>query len=155
MDPLRLAWYDGDRERIRHLFDLADDSEMQVASYIDEGRVLVAWDGEKPVGHLQLIPMGDGEVELKSLAVVPDSQRAGLGRQLIDAAVESATSDGYRRMLVSTGGADTGNLRFYQRCGFRLLSIERDAFTPATGYPDAMYIDGIELRDRVWLDRPL
>ena len=155
MDALRLAWYDGDRERIRHLFDLADDSEMQVASYIDEGRVLVAWDGEKPVGHLQLIPMSDGEVELKSLAVVPDSQRAGLGRQLIDAAVEWATSDGYRRMLVSTGGADTGNLRFYQRCGFRLLSIERDAFTPETGYPDAMYIDGIELRDRVWLDRPL
>ena len=29
--------------------------------------------------------------------------------------------------------ADTGNLDFYQRCGYRLLSIERDYFTPARG----------------------
>jgi hypothetical protein len=49
--------------------------------------------------------------------------------------------------------ADIGNLRFYQRQGFRMRSVERDAFTPATGYPPGLLIDGIELRDRVWLDR--
>jgi len=37
--------------------------------------------------------------------------------------------------------------------GFRMRSVERDAFTPATGYPAGLLIDGIELRDRVWLDR--
>ena len=31
-------------------------------------------------------------------------------------------------------------------------SIERDAFTPANGYPPGIEVDGIELRDRVWLD---
>jgi hypothetical protein len=36
-----------------------------------------------------------------------------------------------------------------------MRSIERDAFTPATGYPHEIRIDGIELRDRVWLDLPL
>ena len=46
-----------------------------------------------------------------------------------------------------------GNLRFCQRQGFRMRSVERDAFTPATGYPAGLLIDGIELRDRVWLDR--
>jgi RimJ/RimL family protein N-acetyltransferase len=51
--------------------------------------------------------------------------------------------------------ADVGILRFYQRLGFRLLWIERDAFTPATGYPDAIVIDGIPLRDRVWLSQNL
>jgi len=34
-------------------------------------------------------------------------------------------------------------------------SVERDAFTRATGYEPGLLIDGIELRDRVWLDRPL
>jgi hypothetical protein len=34
-----------------------------------------------------------------------------------------------------------------------MRSVERDAFTPATGYPAGLLIDGIELRDRVWLDR--
>ena len=56
-------------------------------------------------------------------------------------------------LIVATTVADIGNLRFYQRQGFRMRSIERDAFTPATGYPPGLLIDGIELRDRVWLDR--
>jgi hypothetical protein len=58
-------------------------------------------------------------------------------------------------MLVATATADVGNLRFYQRVGFRLLSVERDAFTPQTGYPQPIVIDGIALRDRVWLAREL
>jgi hypothetical protein len=58
-------------------------------------------------------------------------------------------------LVVATAAADIGNLRFYQRLGFRLRSIERDAFTPAIGYPPGLEIDGIELRDRVWLDLSL
>ena len=58
-------------------------------------------------------------------------------------------------LVVATAAADTGNLRFYQRCGFRFTSIERDAFTRATGYPDPIVIDGIPLLDRVWLSRDL
>jgi hypothetical protein len=54
-----------------------------------------------------------------------------------------------------TAAADLGNLRFYQRQGFRMRSVERDAFTPDTGYPPGIQVDGIELRDRVWFDRPL
>jgi hypothetical protein len=32
-----------------------------------------------------------------------------------------------------------------------MLRIERDAFTMAEGYPHGLTIDGIPLRDRVWL----
>ena len=42
-------------------------------------------------------------------------------------------------------------LRFYQRMGFRMHSIEPDALTAATGYAPETSVDGIELRDRVWL----
>ncbi len=82
-------------------------------------------------------------------------QGTGIGRALIDAAIERCVADGWPRLLVSTAAADTGNLRFYQRVGFRMLSVERDAFTPATGYPEPIVIDGIPLRDRVWLSRDL
>ena len=58
-------------------------------------------------------------------------------------------------MVVATAAADIGNLRFYQRCGFRFEAVERDAFIPATGYPDPLEIEGIPLRDRVWLSREL
>jgi hypothetical protein len=36
-----------------------------------------------------------------------------------------------------------------------MRALERDALTPGTGYPPGLRIDGIDLRDRVWLDRPL
>jgi hypothetical protein len=39
-----------------------------------------------------------------------------------------------------------------QRQGFRMRFVERDAFTVASGYAPRTMIDGIELRDRVWLD---
>ena len=58
-------------------------------------------------------------------------------------------------MVVATAAADIGNLRFYQRQGFRMRSVEPDAFTADTGYPDGIVIDGIPLRDRVWLARAL
>ena len=56
---------------------------------------------------------------------------------------------------VATGTADVGNLRFYQRLGFRMLSIERDVFTPEWGYPEGLEVDGIPLLDRVWFDQEL
>jgi len=51
--------------------------------------------------------------------------------------------------------ADIGNLRFYQRCGFRMERVVQDAFVPATGYPDPIEIDGIPLRDQVWFGMDL
>lgn len=33
-----------------------------------------------------------------------------------------------------------------------MCGIERDAFTPAAGYPPGTEIDGMPLRDRVWLE---
>jgi predicted N-acetyltransferase YhbS len=157
---VEVAWSDAPRSDLRWLFELAEDSEQQLNSYVDLGRVLVAREGSTVVGHLQLIPAGgagDGAdaLEIKSMAVVEDRQGRGIGRSLVAAAVRHARSEGAATLVVSTASADVGNLRFYQRVGFRFLSVERDAFTPATGYPDQIIIDGIELRDRVWLSMVL
>jgi hypothetical protein len=70
-------------------------------------------------------------------------------------ALELTAGGSGTEVLVATAAADTGNLRFYQRLGFRMRSVERDAFTPAAGYPPGLCVDGIELRDRVWLDQPV
>ena len=85
------------------------------------------------------------------MAVDPALQGRGIGRSLVEAAFASGRERGYDTMLVATAAADIGNLRFYQRLGFRMSRVERDAFTPAQGYPPSVEIDGIELRDRVWL----
>jgi predicted N-acetyltransferase YhbS len=113
------------------------------------------------VGHLQLVEpgsVGQRELdsrELKNMAVAEAYQGRGIGRSLVNAALGLLASEGCRTLVVATAAADIGNLRFYQRLGFRMRSIERDAFTAATGYPPGVHIDGIALRDRVWLDRPV
>jgi ribosomal protein S18 acetylase RimI-like enzyme len=118
--------------------------------------VLVALADQDPVGHLQLVPSEEGVVEIKNMAVRPQWQGRGVGARLVAAAVEMVTAEpSGTTMVVATAAADVGNLRFYQRQGFRMRSIERDAFTPATGYPWGLLIDGVQLRDRVWLDRRL
>ena len=144
---MRIELHTGDREALRPLFELAEDSRAELDPYIGAGEVLVAVEGGERVGHLQLV----GE-EIKNMAVVEAQRGRGVGRALVAAAIQRARDERIDLLRVATGAADTGNLRFYQRLGFRMRSIERDAFTPATGYPPGLEVDGIELRDRVWLD---
>jgi ribosomal protein S18 acetylase RimI-like enzyme len=143
----------GPRADLRSLFELAEDSSAQLDAYIDAGRVLVAVDGDEIVGHLQITETRRPvEAEVKNMAVDPSHQRRGIGRALMAAAIALARDQGRCTLVVATAAADTGNLRFYQRLGFRMRAIERDAFTAATGYEPGLRVDGIELRDRVWLD---
>jgi GNAT superfamily N-acetyltransferase len=146
---MRIRLYDGDRETLRPLFREADDSDRAIDGYIAKGDLLVVEEDGDVVGLLLLV----GE-EIKSLAVVEARRGAGIGRALVEHAVRRARKAGAKRLLVSTAAADTGNLRFYQRAGFRMLRVDRDVFTPQNGYA-GIVIDGIPLRDQVWLDREL
>lgn len=151
---IRVFEYSGPRSELRRLFALAEDSEQALDGYIESGRVLIAQEGEEIVGHLQLTDAAErAEVEIKNMAVDPAYQGRGIGRALIESAIGLAREEGRSKLIVATAAADVGNLRFYQRLGFRFRSVERDAFTPATGYEPGMLIGGIALRDRVWLDR--
>src|SRR4051812_30021899 len=153
--PTTIDWFDGPREGLAGLFAAADDSPAAVKTYGDLGRVLVARDGEAVVGHLQLVA-GDcpGEVEVKSLAVREDRQGAGVGRMLVQHAAAISREEHQSTLLVATASADTRVLRFYQLLGFRLLRVERDVFTREASYPE-IDIDGIPLRDQVWLSLAL
>ena len=150
---VEVEWYAGDRELLRPLFELAEDSPAQLETYLRQGRVLVARAGSAVVGHLQVVDDGhDGHVQLKNMAVRADHRRRGLGGHLVRTAFRVLAAEGATIVRVATAAADTANLHFYQRQGFRMRSIERDVFTVAGGYPSGHQIDGIALRDRVWLD---
>jgi predicted N-acetyltransferase YhbS len=152
--PVLVEKYSGDRRAIRALFEEAEDSPRQLDSYLDAGDVLVARRGADVVGHLQVVPTTSADtVEVKNMAVDRRSRGSGIGRSLIETALHLSAEAGARTVLVATATADVGNLRFYQRCGFRFTSVERDAFTAAAGYPGGTEIDDIPLRDRVWLSR--
>jgi GNAT superfamily N-acetyltransferase len=149
---LALAHHQGDRAELRPLLRIADDSEAEIDRYIDRGVMFVVREADELVGHLLLTETDEtGVLELKSIALLPRLQGMGGGRQLVDAAIEYCKASGAQRLLVATAAAGVGQLRFYQRVGFRMLRIERDAFGPQSGYADDILVDGVPLRDRVWL----
>ena len=153
---VRVEPYSGAREDLRPLFELAEDSAAQLDSYLGSGRVLVARSGDAVVGHLQLVETDrSGEIELKNMAVREDLQGRGIGGRLVRAAIELVAGEAVRRcswlplpLTSATSGSTNGRA---SGCG-------RSNGTPSpqeTGYPAGIVIDGIALRDRVWLDYPL
>jgi lactoylglutathione lyase len=152
-ETVRIEHHTGSRDDLRPLFEEAEDSARELDAYLGAGEVLVAATGDRVVGHLQLVdaPAVDAN-EIKNMAVEPAQRGRGIGRMLIQAAIDRTRERGRSTLVVATAAADVGNLRFYQRAGFRLRAVERDAFSPATGYPADMLVDGVRLRDRVWLD---
>ena len=155
-EKVHVSRHAGTRSDLRRLFEEAEDSARELDTYIDDGEVLVAIAGDRVVGHLQLIDRpADRASEIKNMAVEATYRGRGIGRMLVEEAIALAHARGHSTVTVATACADIGNLRFYQRAGFRMRAIERDAFTPIVGYPAGLTIDGIPLQDRVWLDLQL
>lgn len=153
---INIEHYAGSHRDLDWSFREADDSEDLLDAYIDLGWLWIARaaDGEV-IGHLQAVPRDEVVWEVTNTAVVESHRGRGAGRALLERAVDEACAAGARRMILATGAADVGNLRFYQRCGFRMTHVVQDVFTPMNGYPPGLEVDGIPLLDQVWFERVL
>ncbi|MGN6575085.1 MAG: GNAT family N-acetyltransferase [Nocardioides sp.] len=152
---IAIEQYAGSHRDLEWSFREADDSQDLLDAYIDLGSVWVARAGDEVIGHLQAVPRDQETWEVTNTAVVQAQRGRGAGRALLERAADEARAAGARRLIVGTGAAGIGNLRFYQRCGFRMTHVVRDVFTPANGYPPGLEVDGIPLLDQVWFERIL
>ena len=148
--------YAGSHRDLAWSFAEAEDSQQLLDSYIDLGRLWVAVkaDGET-VGHLQAVPRDTGVWEVTNTAVAEAARGHGVGRALLERAVDEARSAAVSKIILATATADVGNLRFYQRCGFRMTHIVQDEFSTYRGYPPGIEVDGIPMLDQVWFERVL
>ena len=152
---LHVQIYEGPREVLQPLFEEADDSADQIASYRDLGEVLVARIDGAVVGHALVVEAEEaGTFEIKSLAVEERRRSAGIGAALVQQAAAHCVGRGGQRLIVATAAASIPALQFYQRQGFRLHHIIRDFYAPERGYRP-LDLNGIPLRDEVILDLDL
>ncbi len=63
---------------------------------------------------------------IAALAVLPEFQRAGVGRALVHKVEEKARKLSKKNLLVSTSNDDLPALAFYQKIGFQIFAVERD-----------------------------
>jgi N-acetylglutamate synthase-like GNAT family acetyltransferase len=106
----------------------------------------------RPVGLLTY-HVADNQCEIVSL----NSLREGMwiGSSLLDAAKKAARAAGCRRMWLITTNDNLAALGFYQKRGWRLVAIHRDALKESRRLkPEipAVGIDGIPVRDEIELE---
>ena len=111
------------------------------------GNVLVAWDENLVVGMAHVVK-DDMTIEIVSLAVIPELQGQGIGRRLIEEAINYCRINQIGRLVVCTGSWEISNLVFYLKRGFCIFNVVRDYFTPETGYAKSH-------RDQVQLEMTL
>ncbi len=126
---------------------LADEQEDMIDRYLDRGEMFVLDDGGVKA-ECVVTKEGEGVYELKNIAVSPDCQRRGYGKRLVDFALAQYPDCG--TMLVGTGDCPS-SLSFYTACGFRESHRVKNFFTD--NYDHAMYEDGVQLVDMVYLKR--
>lgn len=132
---------------------LADPSVNHVQEYIQRGQCYVAELEEDIVGVYVLLPTRPGTAELVNVAVDEEFHGQGIGKQLVNHAVQSARSLGFATIEVGTGSTGVVQLALYQKCGFRMTSIDRDFFI--RHYNEEIYENGMRLYDMVRLSQDL
>jgi putative acetyltransferase len=83
------------------------------------GRFFVLVDGEQVIGSVGWYRRDDATVELRKLYLHPDYRGRGLGRQLLEHAMATATERGFRRMLLETAEVLREAKALYLRYGFQ------------------------------------
>ena len=135
--------------RLLHAFNLefgeptpnADVIADRAAPLIESGEVTVLFAGDGPDGFAQLrfrpsLYTGALDAHLEELYVVPDRRGQGLGRALLEAAMERARERGAAHIDLGTSEDDVAARTLYESAGFtnreggpegpRMLYYERD-----------------------------
>lgn len=139
-----------DKKQYLDLLLLADEQESMIALYLNRGEMFVLEDnGVKAV--CVVTDEGDGVCELKNIAVMPDAQRQGYGKNLINYLINHYSGK-YVKLIVGTGDVPS-TLGFYESCGFSYSHRVENFFTDNYDHP--MIEDGILLKDMVYLSRKM
>jgi len=122
-------------------FDVTPSPRSSVPSSIDG--MLVAEDGGEIVGYVAVgratrLESNRHVADIRGLAVAPDHQGRGLGRALVQAALDAARERGARKVTLRVLAPNTAARALYESCGFVVEGVRRDEF-----FLDGRYVDDV------------
>lgn len=136
------------KKRFLPLLLLADEQEDMIDRYLERGTMYVLEDGGVKA-ECVVTDEGGGILELKNLAVEPESQRKGYGKALIDFLV-CKYKGRYSVLQVGTGDSPL-TIPFYEKCGFVRFHKIENFFTDNYDHP--IYECGVQLTDMIYLQK--
>ena len=131
----------------------ADPSERLVRAYCLDGHCFIAEQQQVIIGVFVLLALDDKTVEIKNVALSENQRGKGLGKSLVLAALEEARKLGFRGVEIGTGNSSFSQLALYQKCGFRMKSIDRDFFVHH--YDKPIFENGLQCRDMIRMNYDL
>ena len=140
---------DNKRDYMELLF-LADEQEDMIDRYLDKGTMYVI-DDNGVKGECIVTDEGEGVLEIKNIATVPESHGKGYGRHLINYLSEKYAGQ-YTTLQVGTGDSPL-TIPFYEKCGFRRHHIIKNFFLDNYDHP--IFEEGIQLVDMVYLRKEI
>ncbi|MBT2501436.1 GNAT family N-acetyltransferase [Curtobacterium sp. ISL-83] len=120
---------------ITRFFTLEDEDRKLLGDPVGQivepgGAAFVARLGDTVIGCIGIVPVAPGVVELVKMAVSPDHQGHGTGRQLIAVALERARTLGARRVVLESNARLASAVHLYEAFGFRHLGHDEVAPSP-------------------------
>ena len=89
------------------------------------GRIFMVWAGGEAVGCVALIPMGDGVYELSKMAVSPAMRGQGIGRRLLEYAIQQARTMGAASLFLGSNSVLKNAVHLYESVGFTHVPPEK------------------------------
>ena len=136
------------RKNYIELLLLADEQEDMIDCYIDKGKMYVLDDNGIKC-ECVVIDVGNGVLEIKNIATVPEYQGKGYAKAMIDFIITKYRGE-YSTLQVGTGDSPM-TIPFYEKCGFVRSHVAPNFFTDNYDHP--IYEGGIQLVDMVYLRR--
>lgn len=137
----------GAKKQYIELLLLADEQEDMIDKYLERGEMFVLDDGGVKA-ECVITREADDVYELKNIAVLPDAQRKGYGKRLIEFIFTHYPACNV--LFVGTGDCPSA-LSFYRNCGFTESHRVKNFFVDNYDHP--IFEDGIRLVDMVYLKR--
>ena len=129
---------------------LADEQEDMIDRYLERGRMFVL-DDDGVKCECVITDEGDGVLEIKNIATVPEHQGKGYARAMLRY-IEDNYKVHYSVLQVGTGDSPL-TVPFYEKCGFVRSHTVQGFFTANYSHP--IFEGGVQLVDMVYLRKPL
>jgi ribosomal protein S18 acetylase RimI-like enzyme len=117
-DILRVAFSELKDGYTPEAFEVVTPSAEVIATRFAQGPQWVAIIDGRPVGTVSVFPE-PGHLYIRSMAVLPETQGAGVGKNLLDAVEVYAIEAGFERLFLHTTYFSKSAIRLYEKCGFK------------------------------------
>lgn len=138
------------KKKYIELLILADEQEDMIDKYIDKGTMFILYDnGVK--SECIITDEGNGVVEIKNIATLPEYQNKGYGKYLIKF-IEEKYKHKFNILRVGTGDSIL-TIPFYKKCGFKESYCIKNFFVD--NYNNPIFECGVQLIDMVYLEKTI